>query len=193
MKFQFAMKIAGVSKNDAQGNQKIWEGANLDFQCEATVPEMVEVFKDRQLGLDKVIHFVKQDLPNSIKDCGAAILAVERQNRLLNNELPSKSRKELMQQVEELQKWNNELHNDLSQKETEFMDEHLNKIGAREEVDRLKKQLEEKERIINSLRADCEGTSRELEKTRKEYEYLKKQWNEENDDRDNNYTTPYKH
>ncbi len=203
MKFHFQFDIAGAKKSDANGVSKIWDGAKMNLDVEAEVSEIVQVAKDRQLSFDKILNFVRQDLPNSIRNCGSAFLDLEKANRKMNAEMPSNGMKSLIEEnkklrehIKELNDTNNELHNSWDQEHDNYMDEHINKLSAYEQRDNFKKQLEEKECQFNSLRADMEGTCKTLEETRsamekykRQYEYIKTKYLEENPNA-TDYTVP---
>ena len=110
MKFEFSTEIKGLKKSTAEGTSKIFEGATLNFSCDANVPEIVEILKDKQLGFDKLVSFIKQDLPQSIKDCGHSFIQIERENRIMNNELPRNDIKRLMNENKTLQEKYNDLN-----------------------------------------------------------------------------------
>lgn len=159
MKFNFNSEIRGISKTSENGIVKKFEGATLNFEVDANVEEIIQLLKDKQLGVDKLLAFVKSDLPQTIKDCGSALLSVEKQNRQLNAEMPSQSRKEIMSE-------NNAL---------------------RERIEKLVETVDEKSYQLDSAQRDRRGTSEALKELQEKYntlnnryEFLKKKYLEEN-------------
>ena len=181
MKFHFNFDIAGIKNISENGSQKIWDGAKMHCECEAEVNELISILKDRQISADKMIVFFKEDLHNVIKNCGKEIINLERENRKMNAEIPSngmrsliEENKKLQERIKDLNERNDHLHSELSEAEDRFMDEHLNKISAREQISELKAKLEEKEMQFNSLQADMEGTMTSFREMENNYNDLKK-------------------
>ncbi len=179
MKFDFQMQVKGMSKI-ANGQEKKFEGADINCSCEANVGEVVEFLKNSQLSLDKILTFINIDMPNAIRENGKACLDVVKEERILDQEYPHKSRKEMQEEINTLKKWNDDLHNELQQTESERMDEMLNKNAERQinselknKIVELEKQLEEKTLQFNSLQEDMEGTMVAFREMENDYNDLK--------------------
>ena len=167
MKFQFAVEIAGMKKTNNEGTVKVFEGGKIDGQCEMEVNELLAILKNGQESASKLIDFFKNDIHTVIKNCGNEIINLERQNRIMNNELPSHSRKQMQEE-------NNALH---------------------ERIGRLEESLNDKEYQLDRAIRDCRGTSEALKELQekydglqKKYDFLKKKYLEE--DNEEEYTEP---
>ena len=114
------------------------------------------------------------------------VLDLEKKQRQLDIEFPSKNMRKLIAENEELRKENNSLYSDLHSEEDKSFDLVQNLTIERQQKKELQEKLEKKEMQFQSLKADMEGTCQALHDLRREYDELKTKWNSENeDDRDN--------
>ena len=190
MKFDFAIKIAGAKKSDQNGTTRILEGADLNMSVDMSVEEMIQSFRNDQVSIDKIITFIKADLPNSIRQCGSAMIDVERENRIMNNELPRPEFKKLLEEKRELEekleekemqlrsamadcKGTNEGYQEEIKKSAflKSQNEYLQKMNHRMKI-KLRDWMSEIDRD-NLLDEYATEVSREIEKAK-----VKKQWSE---------------
>lgn len=65
--------ITFTSENPTSGFKEAVTLEGIEVQCELSIPELVELHKDGAVMGDRILRFIRSELPDTIRNCGRAV------------------------------------------------------------------------------------------------------------------------